>query len=306
MTMHGQLLLVCLALGSNVATASPASAAKLTRGARTTVQNALWADDAWPTSPSLQPGGRLSIAYFNSTGGGRVTLLHLVLCRERADNLLRNIAIAITYDDLPYPSVFVPAGDFFMEHSKDGVPGVANTSYQSAHYETQLLAFRPTYSYYSYFHMPYHKSIRIELVGAEALKTPIGCESWVQHSDEPFSEDDAYFHAHFAYHPALAFPWQPAIFTPPGGWSGPGQLVGINMRFSAAPELADKFNGNMNHVCEGNVRLHALSVLLPVLHCSNPFLVHSGSCTLIIARPCSEMTPPLTLQRKAIKPLSMS
>ena len=70
----------------------------------------------------------------------------------------------------------------------------------------------------------YRHSIRIELVGSKDLPGPIGCESWVQHSDTPFEEDDAYFHAHFAYQPKLKFPWEPAIFTPPGGWHGPGQV----------------------------------------------------------------------------------
>ena len=60
------------------------------------------------------------------------------------------------------------------------------------------------------------------------------------------------FHAHFAYHPQLKFPWQPAVFTPTGGWRGAGQLVGLAMRFNAPPELASKFDGTLEHVCEGN------------------------------------------------------
>jgi len=245
--------LLLVAALATTAVASPASTAKLSPGARTTVQNALWKEDAWPTSPSLAPGGRLSIAYFNSSRGGRVTLLHLVLTGADArETLLRHVALSITYDDLSHPSVFVPAGDFFVEHG--GQSG--NASFQSGSFETPFLAFRPSRSWYSYFHMPYRRSIRIELVGAAELHGPVGCESWVQHSDVPWQEDDGYFHAHFAFQPRLKFPWQPAIFAPTDGWRGPGQLVGLAMRFSAPPQLASAFGGTMTHVCEGNWELY--------------------------------------------------
>ena len=47
--------------------------------ARTTVANSLWANDAFPGSPPVPAHGRLTIAYFNHSGGGRVTQVHLVL-----------------------------------------------------------------------------------------------------------------------------------------------------------------------------------------------------------------------------------
>jgi hypothetical protein len=46
------------------AVASPAAMAKLSSG-RTTVQNAMWAEDAFPTTAQLRPNSTLSFAYFN-------------------------------------------------------------------------------------------------------------------------------------------------------------------------------------------------------------------------------------------------
>ena len=108
---------------------------------------------------------------------------------------------------------------------------------------------------YCYFHMPYRTSVRLALVASADIPGTVGGESWVQHSDAPFA-GEAYFHARFAYQPALRFPWQPAVFSPAGGWKGPGQLVGLSMRFSAPKEWAAQFPGTMEHVCEGNWELY--------------------------------------------------
>ncbi len=159
--------------------------------------------------------------------------------------LRRHVALAITYDDAAYPSVFVPAGDFFIEH------GSGDGKVQSSNFETPYLAMRTANSWYCYFHMPYRKSVRLDLVASADIPGVVGGESWVQHNDAPFSPDEGYFHARFAYQPKLRFPWQPAVFSPVGGWKGPGQLVGLSMRFSAPKEWAAQFPGTMEHVCEG-------------------------------------------------------
>ena len=135
-----------------------------------------------------------------------------------------------------------------------------NGSATSSYFETPYMAYRPSRSWYSFFHMPYQKSIKVELVGAPELPGPVSGEVWSQHEDTPWTDGtDSYFHSRFAYQPKLRFPWQPAIWSPPqGGWQGPGQLVGISMRFSAGSPWVSKFNqtGTFEHICEGNWELY--------------------------------------------------
>ena len=194
-------------------------------------------------------GKALTISYYNASGGGRVTMAHIVLWGPPRALIRRHVALRITYDELSYPSVFVPIGDFFMESAPK------NDTAESSYFETPYMAFRPSRSWYSFFHMPYRASIRIELVGATDLPQAVQGEVWTQHEDRPWNDaTDSFFHSHFAYQPRLRFPWQPAVWSPPGGWRGPGQLVGISMRFSAPPPWVGKFNqtGTFEHVCEGN------------------------------------------------------
>ena len=217
-----------ISLSTHSVSCSPESAATLSRAARTTVQNAMWKEDAFPTSPILQPGKALTISYYNASGGGRVTMAHVVLWGPPRELIRRHVALRITYDDLSYPSVFVPVGDFFMESAPK------NGTKTSSFFETPYMAYRPSRSWYSFFHMPYRHSIRIELVGSPDLPQAVQGEVWTQHQDSPWdAATDSYFHSRFAYQPRLRFPWQPAVWSPPGGWRGPGQLVGISMRFSA-------------------------------------------------------------------------
>ena len=45
--------------------------------------------------------------YFNSSGGGRVTQIHIVLAGAPDGAIQRHVALSITYDDNSFPSVFV-------------------------------------------------------------------------------------------------------------------------------------------------------------------------------------------------------
>ena len=156
---------VCAALVAALLVAAPAptSGARqhdldqlttLQPGVRTTVSNSLWGNDAFPGTPLLLPGKDLTIGFWNASGGGMITEIHLVLAGPDRGDLQRHVALKITYDGLPYPSVFVPVGDFFM----DQVDSASNN------YENKYFAKRPTNSWHCFAPMPYEKSIKIELV----------------------------------------------------------------------------------------------------------------------------------------------
>lgn len=105
-----------------VATVTAGDISKLEPAARTTVANSLWQNDAFPRSPEVPAGGSTTIAFFNATGGGRVTHIHLVLAGPPRAELQRHVALAITYDGLAYPSVFVPVVS--VEDAEGGGCGV--------------------------------------------------------------------------------------------------------------------------------------------------------------------------------------
>lgn len=211
-------------------------------GTRTTAANALWSDDAFPTLPQLAPNETLTIGYWNSTGGGVVTNLHLVLVGAPAAVLRRRVALKIVYDDLPFPSVFVPVGDFFLDTAGGA----------SEPYESLLFAKRPVGSWHSVAELPYAASLRLELVnGADAV---VAGYAVAYHESRRFAAGvDSYFHAVFSGNPSVAFPWEPVPLLPAGtGVAGPGHIVGVSLAFSAAAEVAPAFPGNFDHVCEGN------------------------------------------------------
>jgi hypothetical protein len=136
-----------------------------------------------------------SIAYFNSTGGGRVTQMHFVLEGPPRGVIQRHVALSITYGDLQYPSVFVPVGDFFNDQENS----------KSETYENVLFAKRATNSWWCYATMPYKKSIRIELVAASTgITHNVGGYNYILHDSVPFDESsDLYFHSHYASNPLV-------------------------------------------------------------------------------------------------------
>ena len=137
-----------------------------------------------------------------------------------------------------YPSVFVPVGDFFGDQMDS----------KSANYANVLFAKRPTNSWWCYATMPYAKSILIELVSAASTSKSVKGYNYVLHDSIPFDPaSDSYFHAQYASHPLVHFPWQAVPFVDA---EGPGQLVGLQMVFTTND--SSKFSGNFNHVCEGN------------------------------------------------------
>eukprot|EP00658_Telonema_sp_P-2_P065066 TRINITY_DN54409_c0_g1_i2.p1 TRINITY_DN54409_c0_g1~~TRINITY_DN54409_c0_g1_i2.p1 ORF type:complete len:354 (+),score=62.71 TRINITY_DN54409_c0_g1_i2:106-1167(+) len=183
----------------------------------------------------------LTIGYWNSSGGGLITEIHLVLEGPPRTELQRHVALQITYDDLPHPSVFVPVGDFFMDQAGS----------RSDPYESKYFAKRPRDSWHCLAPIPYRHSIRIQLV-SQASEEVVGY-TYVYHDSKKFAENTGYFHAIYRGNVGLRFPWEPAPILPAQGIKGPGHLVGTALAFTG--ELGTKFGGNFDHVCEGNYEL---------------------------------------------------
>jgi len=250
---------------------------KIQRGVRTKVQNSMWYHDAFPRMPSLLPGKSITIGHFKSPDGkgGRITEMHIVLwvvqegLREqlhkeellREDLLLalydsredmhRKVALAITYDDLPYPSVFVPVGDFFIEHEVGNYSqnGTKSGTITSSQYDNMVVANRKTFSWWLHAPLPYRKSVKIELFSA--MNDIVEGSNMVTHENSPFEEDDGYFHAHFSANPMHKFPWQP---VPVVQAMGPGQLIGLSFVFRSTDpgKFGWPYNPSVTHFCEGN------------------------------------------------------
>jgi hypothetical protein len=211
-------------------------------GVRTTVANSLWGDDAFPGTPELRPNQSLTIGFWNSTGGGVVTEIHLVLSGLPRRELQRHIAFKVTYDELPYPSVFVPLGDFFL----DQVDSDSNC------FESAYFAKRPRRSWHAFAPMPYRTSIKLELVSKASAV--VKGYNYVYHDSKPFAEGTGYFHAVYQGNIALRFPWEPAKMLPFQGIEGPGHLIGTSLTFTGMD--GSKFAGTFEHVCEGNYELY--------------------------------------------------
>jgi hypothetical protein len=246
-------------------------------GVTTRVENSLFNYDAFPELPELHPGGRVTIAQFNASRGGRINLMHLVVsglgcgnpsgCPTQRLEIQRRVALSITYDENPFPSVVVPIGDFFVDHGPDcfernalgllepcrpsrSRDPTARNSTTGKQFETPVVAKRDSDSWWSYIEMPYRTAIKVELVSR--ANVTIGGYAWVQHEDSPFdASSDGYFHAVFSSNPSLRFPLDTVPILNGGSVAGPGSLIGYAMVFTAtaAPPV---FAGDFNYVCEGN------------------------------------------------------
>ena len=67
--------------------------------------------------PELNPGKRITIGFWNSTGGGRVTSMHLVLEGPDRGELQRHVALSVTYDGRPVSrihAIFMPDSQRFL------------------------------------------------------------------------------------------------------------------------------------------------------------------------------------------------
>ena len=249
-------------------------------GVTTRVENSLFFYDAFPELPQLAPNASVTIAEFSASRGGRINLMHLVLggagcgnpsgCPAPAEQRLeiqRRVALSITYNNNSFPSVFVPIGDFFVDHGPDcyernalgllepcrpsrSRDPTARNSTTSKQFETPAVAKRDSDSWWSYIEMPYMTAIKVELVSRASMT--VGGYVWVQHEDSPFDESsDGYFHAVFSSNPSLRFPLDTVPILNSESVAGPGSLIGYAMVFTAdaAPPV---FAGDFNYVCEGN------------------------------------------------------
>lgn len=283
------LALLCTATGTGSLAASGREDLNLRDGllglsmiqpaARTTVANSLWALDAFPGAPELLPNSSITIAEFNSPNGGVVTEIHLVLIPSShapgsRGEMQRHVALSVTYDGLPYPSVFVPVGDFMLDQRDSN----------SNNFESIYFAKRPTNSWHCFIPMPcapcpatcppsrqnrthsqrtlclywpspiwrrYKTSIKIELVSKASMT--ISGYNYIYHDSTPFQAGSGYFHAYFASNPSLRFPWDAAPLLPREGLEGPGHMLGSAMVFVGKDPT--RFNKNFNHVCEGNYEM---------------------------------------------------
>lgn len=149
---------------------------------------------------------------FDVQGPGLITRIWITI-DSRDPYFLRRILLRMYWDGEDNPSVEVPVGDFF------------GCGYEYKHYTSRHLGMSSG-GYYCYFHMPFNKSARIEVVN----ETGEEVYAFYYHInyfelDKPFDENIAYFHAQ----------WNRDIRTNYGGnytvldAEGQGHFVGCNL-----------------------------------------------------------------------------
>jgi len=148
------------------------------------MQNSLWNHDYYPELPDLNPQGTIDIGRFN--GPGIIRTIHLTLNIEgnNRNELLRENFLMINYDHKPYPSVYIPVGDFFCD----------SFSGKSIPFASLAMAKRPTNSLFCYLPMPFKHSALVKLVNRTDKK--VTGYGYVTAEKVPkWEADNAYFHA---------------------------------------------------------------------------------------------------------------
>jgi hypothetical protein len=128
----------------------------------------------------VQPGGSLNL--LEAEGPGTVRKL-LVRLSDPNDENLQNLSLRVYYDGAQYTSIDVPVGDFFGA-------GRGRALYASL----PLGNNGPGGSFYCYFTMPFHHSIRVSLYNTGPAGIHIASAS-VEYSPSSFAEVPGYFMA---------------------------------------------------------------------------------------------------------------
>lgn len=200
---------------------------------KTLMQNSLWNHDCFPELPDLEPQGKIPL--FAHQGPGIVRTLHLTLNidGENREELLRGVYLKATYNNLDFPSVYGPVGDFFC----DSFGG------KSACFSGVAMAKRPVNSLFCYLPMPFEKSVILELENKTDKKVT-GYGYVTGEAVSEFKEDMGYFHSKWI-HGSYRLPQTPVELL---DVKGEGHFLGCHLTaVSACPHFLEN-----QGICEGN------------------------------------------------------
>ena len=167
----------------------------------------------WKVSPSLRLPGNSVTEIANIEGPGMIQHIWMTIGRLAGRDVWRDFILRIYWDDQEWPSVEVPAGDFF-----------ANGWNEYAHVNSLPICTNPSRGFNSYWPMPFKKHCRITMENRNPETITLFYQ--IDYALGKFEDDDiGYFCACFR----RSNPTVGGIHTVIDGIEGKGQYVGTYM-----------------------------------------------------------------------------
>jgi hypothetical protein len=168
----------------------------------------------WHSAGWLFPAGTLRLTI---EGPGVIDALRVKLSTP-TPSVLRGLAVSITFDDAPRPSVLTPLGDFFGS-------GGGNRRFRS------LLSGMTEEGYYSYWPMPFARQAIVELVNDSPAAVVVDALQVTEHAVRKHPPNFGYFHARYVQDPDCALGRDYTILRLTGHR---GKYVGTNITMQNA------------------------------------------------------------------------
>ncbi len=169
--------------------------------------------EGWKVKPNeeIKPGETLVLA--DIEGPGSIQQIWMTPTGDYRHTILR-----IYYDDLEYPSVETPIGDFFAS---------AYTSTKKfAQIDSLMVCVNPGNAFNCYWPMPFRKRIRITLENIAPSDDSMHIYYQINYALNEVDKDAAYFHAQFRRTNPIPYG---EVYTILDGVKGQGHYVGTYM-----------------------------------------------------------------------------
>ena len=166
----------------------------------------------WKISPSLSLPGSSTTTIADIEGPGAIQHVWMTFGRLAGRDLWRDLILRIYWDDQEYPSVEVPAGDFFC-----------NGWNEYAHVNSLAICTNPARGFNCYFPMPFRRRARFTVENRNPEDIIIYYQ--IDYALAEVEEDCAYFCASFR----RSNPTVDGIHTVIDGIRGKGHYVGTYM-----------------------------------------------------------------------------
>ena len=166
----------------------------------------------WKVSPSLHLEGGSVTTIADIEGPGAIQHIWMTIGKLKGRDVWRDFILRIYWDDQEYPSVEVPAGDFFC-----------NGWNEYAHVNSLAICANPARGFNCYFTMPFRRRCRVTMENRNPETITLYYQ--IDYALAEVDEDAAYFCASFR----RSNPTVGSIHTVIDGIRGKGHYVGTYM-----------------------------------------------------------------------------
>lgn len=166
----------------------------------------------WKVSPSLHLEGGSVTTIADIEGPGAIQHIWMTIGKLKGRDVWRDFILRIYWDDQEYPSVEVPAGDFFC-----------NGWNEYAHVNSLAVCANPARGFNCYFTMPFRRRCRVTMENRNPETITLYYQ--IDYALAEVDEDAAYFCASFR----RSNPTVGSIHTVIDGIRGKGHYVGTYM-----------------------------------------------------------------------------